>query len=460
MITNISQIVNKRRRTRYLVVVAVSLTASVVLGVLLFIFWQTLPGGSSNGQQSEGVSIAVAMNSGAEQSAEVPVSVRISNGYRREVNLVVNVAAAGLKLEAGRQTTAGLEDLSVEELRSVGAVYASGSGVVWRPGRVKAKTSQTITFVSQATGAAGEQASVKATAFEAAESGRRCGFLWYKRCDIQISRSLLDTSDAALLITPHNQAANILALGKGYNLVTLPFVFNGDTLNAFWQQFTVPRAWRLDPTSNSWLNLLDTANAGLIKPGNGLWLYHSDGGAVGLPKADAVDITQKVEVKVLRGWNQIGNPYRERIGWDGDKILVQRTGQEDLSLHGAIEAGIITKVLSITGAVPEVSNLSPPAYTEILPGRYLSPFAGLFVESQADATLVFPGKVILAPGELISASEKAKILSWINKNSLDLCGNQPSGSTASNPLLNADTGEVLDQYDCIILKHPDRPWNK
>lgn len=460
MKTNISQIVKKRRRTRYLVVAAVCLTASVVLGVLLIVFWSTLPNGSSGRKQSEKVSVAASVNSGAEQGADLPVKVRINNGYHREVNLVVKVSAVGLKLEAGRQTTAGLENLSAEELKAAGAVYSSGSGVVWRPGRIKSGANQTITLTTQVDGAAGEQASVKAIAFEATEGGRRCGFFWFKKCDIQVSQTLLGSSDTALLITPQNQATNILALGKGYNLVTLPFVFKGETLNAFWQQFTAPRAWRLDTASNSWLNLLDSANATLIKPGNGFWLYHPDGGAVALPKADAVDVTQKVEVKLKSGWNQIGNPYRERISWDGDKILVQRTGQEDLSLQGAMEAGVITKVLSITGAVPEVGDLTSPTYTEILPGRYLSPFTGLFIESQADATLVFPGKAILAPGELIPVSEKAKILNWINKNSLDLCGNQPSGSTASNPLLNADTGEILDQYDCIILKHPDRPWSK
>ena len=451
----------KRHRARVLVIAAVALTASAVLAVLLFIICGEWSDSKNDSVQSnETVTLAIGAPKTVEQGIEAPLTIKATNNFSRKLNLVVKIALAGLTIDPNRQSVQGLQALASADLAKFGAIYETGSGVTWRIGQIAPGANQNINLKAQVAGAAGGQASLKVQAYSAQETSRRCGFLWVARCDIQVGETPLEWKEVAALVTPQSQSGNKLTLGKGYNLVSLPYVWQGEQLATFWGQFVSPKAWRIEPVSNSWHNLTDANYSSEIKPGNGFWLYHPDGGAVALPKANTLDMSQKVEVLLATGWNQIGNPYKERIRWSGDQIIVKRAGAEDLSLQGAIDAGIITQVLSISGAVPEVGDLSAPAYTPIVPGRYLPAFTGLFLESSSSATLVFPGKILLAPGELLSSTEKAKILGWINKNGLDLCGNQPSGGTSSNPLLSAETGEVLDQYDCVILKHPDRPWNK
>jgi hypothetical protein len=450
----------KRSRTRALVIAAMCLTASAVLAVSVFIFTDTYRY-QTKGKAKPAPSLALSMTAdqSAVQGAHTTLKIEVKNNFTRPINSVVKITAQGIDFTDSLSTVQGLATIDKEEIKKLDPTLTDGTGVVWRPGEVKIGAKQTLVISAKASGSVGDKAVIKAAAYRVSTGGRRCGFLWLAKCGIEVEESILAKADASLLVTPANTDRHVLTLNKGYNLVTLPIVWSKEGLETFWGQFTKPEAWRLDGSTNTWLDLTQATHNAEIKPGNSFWLYHPDGGEVKLPAGETADISAKYNVKLVAGWNQVGNPYNQRIQLSGDQIIVQRNGQEDLSLAGALEAGLIKNILGVAGAVEKVGDNSSISYLPLVPGRYLPPYTGFFVETSEAMTMVFSGKLLLAPGELLTATEKAKILNWINKNALDICGNPASGSSGGNPLLDTDTGEVRDQFDCIMIKHPDRPWN-
>jgi len=59
----------------------------------------------------------------------------------------------------------------------------------------------------------------------------------------------------------------------------------------------------------------------------------------------------------------------------------------------------------------------------------------------------------------LTAAEKLQIDQWIIDNSLNEFGDpQDSMYAGGTPLFDEMTGKVIEKYDYIVAKHPDRPW--
>jgi len=70
-------------------------------------------------------------------------------------------------------------------------------------------------------------------------------------------------------------------------------------------------------------------------------------------------------------------------------------------------------------------------------------------------------QIISLHSQKISASEKKQIDSWIKKNNLNQYGD-PVGTiyAGGTPLFDESTGQILDLYEYILKKHPDKPWRE
>lgn len=64
-------------------------------------------------------------------------------------------------------------------------------------------------------------------------------------------------------------------------------------------------------------------------------------------------------------------------------------------------------------------------------------------------------------GKEISLEEKGLIEAWVLENNLNQYGDsKDTVYLGGTPLFNERTGETIDKYEYILIKHLDRPWNK
>lgn len=447
------------KREKLLVAIALLVTALAVVAIVIILVLDSLGIVGKKSTQSKTVSVGLVAPQALEQGVPAKWQVTVNNNTRKKVTVLVKLIAQGVNLGPVDENNSSTTIIGSEQVtEDFGADWGKNDGLDWRPSAIVKNKSASLDFIGLPTLNSGDTGKVKAIVYQLKEEGKRCGFLWLNKCNIRISETKLTESEVSEVVTSVGQRRDAITLDKGFNLVSLPVTLNDTTASRFWSQFTTPLGWHLDSATQSWQNVTETQYYKDIKPGNGMWLYHPDGGEILIPDGDAINSDTSFELKLSTGWNQIGNPYKYRIKLDGDRILVKRTGKDTITLGGAIEEGAISNLLGAAGAESGAAGTTP-TYVNLVMGRYLPIGAGFFVNATEAMTLVFPGKTIFAPGELISAVEKAKIISWINGNGLDVCGNEPSSDVSSNPLRDDQTGEILDQFDCVLIKHPERPWN-
>jgi len=411
-------------------------------------------------QTKKNLSVNIIPSQTVEQGASGKWQVSISNDTRKNKNTIVKIIAKGVNIAQVDENESSLSVYSSDEVQiDFGDTWSSTNGLIWRPGIIKKGGATSISFIGLPTAGSGDQATVKAIAYELKQEGNRCGFLWLRKCNINITETKINEQEVSATVGAVSQRRDAITLGKGYNLVTIPVILNDITAGRFWSQFTKPVGWHLDSSSQSWHNLAESQYYKDMKPGVGMWLYHPNGGEILIPDGDSPDPDSTYDLKLSVGWNQIGNPYKYRIKLDGDKILVKRSGKDTITLSGAIEEGTLSNLLGAATTQATTESVAQTSYIQLVMGRYLPIGSAFFINTKEAVTLAFPGKSIFAPGELISAVEKAKIISWINSNGLDVCGNEPSSDISSDPLRDNQTGEILDQFDCVLIKHPERPWN-
>lgn len=443
-----------------MVAISLLVTALAVVMIVVVLVLDSFGVIGKRNNQSKTVSVGLVAPQALEQGASAKWQVTVNNNTRKKVTVIVKLIAQGVNLGPINENNPSTTVVSSEQVaENFGGDWGKNDELDWRPSQIAKGKSISLDFIGLPTLSSGETGKVKAIVYQLNEEGKRCKFLWLAKCNIHISENKLAETEASEVVTAVNQRRDAVTLGKGFNLVSLPVTINTATAGRFWSQFTTPLGWHLDSATQAWHNTTESQYYADLKPGNGMWLYHPDGGEILIPDGDAVNSDANFELKLSTGWNQIGNPYKYRIKLDGDRILVKRSGKDTITLGGVAEEGVVTKLLGVAGAESGAAG-SEPTYVELVMGRYLPIGSGFFINTTEAMTLVFPGKTIFAPGELISAVEKAKIISWINSNGLDVCGNEPSSDISSNPLRDDQTGEVLDQFDCVLIKHPDRPWNK
>lgn len=399
----------------------------------------------------------------------VQLNITVANNSGRAMeNLTVLSHGYGINFQTGSDRA-----LRKEELQK----FSSGSddqGVYWTAGTLQIGESKKHQFTAQAAQIDSPNFEIKADfkLWQVETTGQRCGFLWLRRCNVTtLGSQLAETSQAFELKTTESAAENI-KLSPGFNFITLPYTISPQDISAFLARLQTKWAWYYDPSSAQWVDLIQSENQSKIAPGVGFWVYDSGGTSYPLPENRiALDPNSSFTVNLKKGYNQLGNPYPKRIKWRADKILVRKgssatdqTGElksfTDAVSYGWLSYPYVYQTVSSSTAGSIVSStISLSDYKQITSGSYIDSYIGFYIEAMEDVSIVFPGKSIFAPGELLSAEEKKKILSWLDKNNLNACGNAKSPSDyETSSLYDEITGEILDQFDCILLQHPEREW--
>jgi len=297
-----------------------------------------------------------------------------------------------------------------------------------------------------------------------------CGFLGMAVCT-KISGAEFIAQDATSI---HTRKTVTIITKPGYNFMTMPYVFTQSAADEFLANMKVKWASIYSTKDADYVDLLKSGNSSMIKPGVGFWIYDEKGGSYPLPK-DKVEVNYNdpFSLTLEQGWNQIGNPYARRIIFSGDKILVKEVSDDGsptgaiYSLQSAIQSGALSS-FSVVQNKPFVDSNSQQndiakliEYKTLALESTVDPYTAMVVNSTKKLNLIFPAKEIIASGDLLDDKEKQQIQDWIATSGLNQYSD-PQNTVYSNgtPLINPSTNQIIDQYDYIISKHPDRPWKE
>lgn len=343
---------------------------------------------------------------------------------------------------------------------------AGDSNFYWYVGDLSKKQTKSQQVQAKVTAASGTTPKIEAKYFLPQKKTVPCGTLALSRCEIVVGSSQIGEGQFLISLVTSDK----IRLRAGYNFITLPYVMTTGSIKDFLSSLKDHWAYVFQPATAGYVDLNSGDNASLVKPGVGFWVYDSTGGEYTLPSTKIeTDVNETSTLNLDIGYNQIGNPYPKRIIVSGDKILVREIAEDGsstgtiYSLKSAIDNGVLSAPYIISykssGGGSSLSDLME--YKTLPLDSTLSAYMALTLNSTKKVSLIFPGKEIVAPGDLLSAEEKAKVEKWILDNGLNQFGD-PAGTAYSGgtPLIDEKTGQTIDRLDYVVTKHPDRPWNK
>ena len=463
---------------KYLWKVVAMIAAIIVLaGGLIYLISFTV---SANPTDTAGNASAEVKFSGLPQevssSEEFAATLTITNKSKTKiesgyvlvegfgVNLVPTLSAA--KVQNSNEPGYLREATSEETAKFDGN---SDGGYYWYVGDIAAGSSGTNQIKAVVSASGTTVVKIEAKYFVPKAATSSCGFLNLSKCEDKNENEQVAFGAASLLLSDQSK----IKLRTGYNFITLPYVFTSQAAKTFLSAVGSKWAYYFDPVTAGYIDLNSGDNASKIKPGAGFWVRSNSDKDYDLPNPKVeTNINDNFSVPLSIGWNHIGNPYPKRIVWSADKILVQEVtdeGQETgtaYSLKSAMDNQIISKAYVISykdsSVLEGTTSLTSLIEYKILPtGSYLNSTVGVALESTKKVNLVFPGKSIIAPGDLLTDAEKKKIEEWIIQNGLNQFGDPADTSySAGTPLIDTVTGQPIDRYDYIVERHVDRPWNK
>lgn len=337
------------------------------------------------------------------------------------------------------------------------------SGVYDKIGALKANESRSLALKAVVNSGADGLTDVEAKLFSPRYKASKCGFLSLGYC--QSESGVNQVANAVFQLEPLESGK--IKLRSGFNYVSLPYTFSPNSLGDFFASLKSKWAYIFDPTAGGYSNLLTATNAEKVKPGYGFWLYDSSGGEYELPAARVeTNINESYTIPLLIGWNQVGNPYSKRMILSSKKILVKElsdTGSEIGSaydLKTAIANGILSDPYLVTYPTANDTSSNVKTVKGFLDNT-IEPFSGFLINSTKKVNLIIPGKEVIAPGDALTARERAKIEAWISESGMNQYGD-PNGTVyvGGSPLYDETTGQTLDRMDYILERHPDRPWNR
>ena len=337
------------------------------------------------------------------------------------------------------------------------------SGVYYKIGSLKGGQSNTLNVKAIVTSGSGADSNIEAKLIIPKYAVTKCGFLNIKQCQSEIG--VTQVASGTFQISPEESGK--IKLRKGFNYISLPYVFTSSSLSDFFSALKSKWAYVFVPSTGEYLNLLTGDNSSKIKPGVGFWLYDSNGGEYDLPTTRVeTNINETYSIPLDIGWNQVGNPYSKRMILSGAKIMVRELGADGsesgtaYDLKTAIANGTLSDPYLIV--YPNATDASSNMKTvKGFLDNNIDPFSGFLIKSTKKINLIIPGKEVIAPGDVVSATERAKIESWISESGLNQYAD-PNGTVyaGGTPLYDEATGQTLDRLDYILAQHPDRPWNK
>jgi hypothetical protein len=406
-----------------------------------------------------GDSISLTLSVTNQGQTDIRSSYVLVQGYGLNLSNTLNLARNLSESESGF-----LRQLNSEELLRF--ENAGDSNFYWYVGDLNKKQTKSQQILAKVTAANGATPKIEAKYFLPQTKTIPCGMLSLGRCQTIVGSSQIGGEQFLINLV----ASDKIRLRAGYNFITLPYIMTTGSIKDFLSSLKDHWAYVFQPTTGGYVDLNSGDNASLIKPGVGFWIYDSIGGEYALPSTKVeTNVNEALTLNLDIGYNQIGNPYPKRIILSGDKILVREIAEDGsatgaiYSLKSAIDSGVLSAPYIISYKSSGGGNtLSDLLEYKALPlNSTLSAYTALTVKSTKKVTLIFPGKEIVAPGDLLSAEEKAKVEKWILDNGLNQFGD-PAGTAYSGgtPLIDEKTGQTIDRLDYIVTKHPDRPWNK
>jgi hypothetical protein len=278
-----------------------------------------------------------------------------------------------------------------------------------------------------------------------------------------------------------------LVLKRGIQLLSIPLKLDtADPTVVFGaQDFTLVR-WLPNDTRTSKYRFYPDPYASLIPPdadpnqtttpivsqppaGLGYWVKLPTDTPALLGAGDVVDAPNGYAVRLLRGpglsgWNLLGNPFNESIGWSS--VQFRREGRR-LTLTRAVEAGWTTGVLY--GYAPNVLNPDMLGHYEFGgPGEgALDPWKAYWVQVNEDVeVIIFPGSGVgsrSTPGE--GRAPAAPVGGW----QIQLIAVTPEGEDPCNYVglaVGAEEGRDAQDIaeppplgpDQVRLSLPHREW--
>lgn len=445
--------------------------------VIILVFYAIISRYTINADTPVNSSVSIKLSGIPQQintGDQIVSTISVTNSSNSVIpNTFVLVQGSGIDLEQSvlinegfSQSTPGyMRELNLGELSEFDS--PGDSGIYWYVGDLPAK--QSLTQQIKGTVAVGSDAGARVDAKYYTQSGgdKGCGFLGLSRC--QNSNPIqLAVNSFQLKVSNTSK----IELNAGYNYITLPYVFPVSSIKDFLSSLRNKWAYYYKPTTGEYVSLLTDQNAELVKPGIGFWLYDTQGGEYDLPETKVeTNINESFTINLEVGWNQLGNPYPKRIIFSQDEILVREIADDGAvsgtiySLKSAIENKILSDpfVVIYKGAsgTDSSSVTNSLAYQKLALNSTLNAFAGFTIRAEKKVVITFPGRDIIAAGDLLSSEESRKIESWIMKNGLNQYGDSVGTVYAGGtPLVDEKTGKTLDRLDYILTKHPDRPWNR
>jgi len=349
------------------------------------------------------------------------------------------------------------------------AYFSSGgdNGVYWNVGNLTAGQTKSQQIKATLGGSDDLQAMVEAKLMRPKQTVYSCGTFGLSQCKQKTGAVEISSQSLDLKLTSLAK----IKLRAGYNFISLPYIFSTPSAKSFLASLKDQWAYVFKPATGEYLNLNKDENAALIKPGVGFWAYDSSGSEYSLPKEKVeTNISESYNIPLDIGYNMIGNPYPKRLILSGEKILVREMADDGsatgtiYSLKSAIDSKILSPVYIIsykyqTDPAGEKDLTKLMEYKTVTLGSVVQPYTGMTLKSEKKVTLIFPGREIIAAGDLLGSTEKQQIETWIVNNGLNQFGD-PSGTVYSGgtPLVDTSNGQSIDRYDYILSKHPERPW--
>lgn len=338
-------------------------------------------------------------------------------------------------------------------------------GFYWYVGNLEPKQTKSQQIIGNATGL---KVRIEGRMISSQEIESSCGFLNLATCKKQ-------TPDQQIAFEAIDIAIKEVAkinLRSGYNFITLPYILTPVDATKLLSSFKDRYAYSFNPETGEYLSLYQEDNVNRIKPGYGIWIYGGTDQEVALPdNKSETNSNDSYSVKLASGWNHLGNPYSKRIILSAEKILVREIAEDgtesgtQYSLKSAVDAGVISQPYIVKSKNFTDSSGVQSDLTKVLEWKTvgyestIEPFVGFLVRAEKRVALTFPGRNVIAPGDLLSIEEKDRISLWIRNGSLNEYG-EPSSTVYSGGVPQDKNGNPVNRFDYILNKNPGRPWNR
>jgi len=407
------------------------------------------------------------LKSGDTFSLSVSVTNQGNTGIKNSY-LLINGTGANLD---GTIKLANLKEGQEGYLRSLNETEkkrfdnGSSSGFYWYIGTLEPKQTKSQQLVGNATGL---KVRVEGKMVSSQNIESSCGFLNLSTCQNQTPDQQIAFEAVDLAI---KEVAKI-NLRSGYNFISLPYILTPVDATKLLALFKDRYAYSFNPETGEYLSLYQGDNVSRIKPGYGIWIYGASDQEVELPdNKSETNSNDNYSVSLINGWNHLGNPYSKRIIMSAEKILVREVADDGTdsgtlySLKSAIDAGVISQPYVVKSKNFTDSSGVQSDLTKVLEWKTVDyestvdPFVGFLIKAEKKVTLTFPGRNIIAPGDLLSDEEKNRISAWIRNGSLNEYG-EASSTVYSGGVPQDKNGNPVNKFDYILNKNPDRPWNR